>query len=176
MRGWYGNFPVLVKAYAYLLSMGVEGLKLSCKIAVLNTNYFAKKVSKIRGFSIPYGDAHRKHEVVISAETLAKDTGVTALDVAKALLDKGLHPPTIYFPLIVKEALMFEFTDTETKENIDQYISTLQEISDTAYSDPVTLKNTPTNTSIGRLDEVSANHPRTMCLSYRMLKKSLSKP
>jgi len=172
VRGWYGSFPVLVRAYAYLLSMGIEGLRLSCKIAVLNTNYFAKKVSSIRGFSLPYGGAYRKHEVVVSAENLARDTGVTALDVAKALLDKGLHPPTIYFPLIVKEALMFEFTDTETKENIDLYISALKEISDIAYSNPSQLKEAPKNTSIGRLDEVYANHPRTMCLSYRMLKKS----
>ncbi|MEM2056382.1 MAG: aminomethyl-transferring glycine dehydrogenase subunit GcvPB [Thermoplasmatales archaeon] len=172
VRGWYGSFPVLVKAYAYLLSMGVEGLRLSCKIAVLNTNYFAKKVSTIRGFSLPFGGAYRKHEVVISAENLAKETGVTALDVAKALLDRGLHPPTIYFPLIVKEALMFEFTDTETKENIDLYISALKEISEIAYSNPSQLKEAPKNTSIGRLDEVFANHPRTMCLSYRMLKKS----
>ncbi|MBC7112810.1 MAG: aminomethyl-transferring glycine dehydrogenase subunit GcvPB [Candidatus Methanomethyliales bacterium] len=172
VRGWYGSFPVLVKAYTYLLSMGIEGLRLSCKIAVLNTNYFAKKVSTIRGFSLPFGEVYRKHEVVISAENLAKETGVTALDVAKALLDRGLHPPTIYFPLIVKEALMFEFTDTETKENIDLYISALKEISDIAYSNPSQLKEAPKNTSIGRLDEVFANHPKTMCLSYRMLKKS----
>ncbi|MGC8936931.1 MAG: aminomethyl-transferring glycine dehydrogenase subunit GcvPB [Candidatus Methanomethylicaceae archaeon] len=171
VRGWYGSFPVLVKAYAYLLSMGIEGLKLSCKIAVVNTNYFARKVSTIRGFSLPFGESYRKHEVVISAETLAKETGVTALDVAKALLDRGLHPPTIYFPLIVKEALMFEFTDTETKENIDLYVSALKEISDIAYSNPSQLKEAPKNTAITRLDEVYANHPRTMCLSYRMLRR-----
>lgn len=172
VRGWYGSFPVLVKAYAYLLSMGIEGLKLSCQIAVVNTNYFARKVSTIRGFSLPFGESYRKHEVVVSAETLAKETGVTALDVAKALLDRGLHPPTIYFPLIVKEALMFEFTDTETKENIDLYVSALKEISEIAYSNPSQLREAPKNTAITRLDEVHANHPRTMCLSYRMLKKS----
>ncbi|MEM4530174.1 MAG: aminomethyl-transferring glycine dehydrogenase subunit GcvPB [Candidatus Methanomethylicaceae archaeon] len=170
VKGWYGNIPVLVRAYAYLLSMGIKGLKLSCKAAVVNTNYFMKKVSNIRGITIPFGNAYRKHEVVISVEKLTKETGVTALDVAKALLDKGLHAPTIYFPLIVKEALMFEFTDTETKENIDKYIEALKEICETAYKNPELLKNTPKNTSITRLDEVYANHPKTMCLSYRMLK------
>jgi glycine dehydrogenase subunit 2 len=127
-----------------------------------------KKVSQIRGFTIPFGNAYRKHEVVISAEKLAKETGVTALDVAKALIDKGLHPPTIYFPIIVKEALMFEFTDTETKENIDRYIEALKEISDIAYSNPEILKKCPNNTLVGRIDEVYANHPKTMCLSYKM--------
>ncbi|MDD1766503.1 MAG: aminomethyl-transferring glycine dehydrogenase subunit GcvPB [Candidatus Methanomethyliaceae archaeon] len=171
IRGGYGSFPVLVRAYAYLLSMGAEGLRLSCNIAVLNTNYFAKKVSVIKGFTIPFGGAFRKHEVVVSAEKMTKETGVTALDVAKALLDRGLHSPTIYFPLIVKEALMFEFTDTETKENIDRYVGTLKEISDKAYAEPASIKRAPQNTSVSRLDEVRANHPRTMLLSYRMFLK-----
>jgi glycine dehydrogenase subunit 2 len=168
MRAGYGSFPVLVRAYAYLLSMGWDGLRLSCGIAVLNTNYFVKRLRGIRGFSIPFGEALRKHEVVVSASTLYNETGVGAIDIAKRLLDAGLHPPTIHFPLIVKEALMFEFTDTETKENIDMYVETLREISRLAYSDPRTLKSAPQNTSVGRLDEVRANHPRTMRLSYRM--------
>ncbi|MCX8169998.1 MAG: aminomethyl-transferring glycine dehydrogenase subunit GcvPB [Candidatus Methanomethyliaceae archaeon] len=170
IKDWYGNIPVLVRAYAYLLSMGKEGLKLSCKAAVVNTNYFMKKVSKIKGITIPFGNSYRKHEVVISVEKMTKETGVTAMDVAKALLDRGLHAPTIYFPLIVKEALMFEFTDTETKETIDEYIEALKEISELAYSNPELIKNSPINTSVSRLDEVYANHPKTMCLSYRMLK------
>jgi glycine dehydrogenase subunit 2 len=171
IRGSYGSFPILVRAYAYLLSMGAEGLRLACNIAVLNTNYFAKKVSVIKGFTIPFGDAFRKHEVVVSAEKMMKETGVTALDVAKALLDRGLHSPTIYFPLIVKEALMFEFTETETKENIDRYVDTLKEISDKAYAEPASIKSAPQNASVSRLDEVRANHPRTMLLSYRMFLK-----
>ncbi len=171
VRGGYGSFPVLVRAYVYLLSMGLEGLRLSCGISVLNTNYFAKRVSGIRGFSMPFGTGPRKHEVVISAGGLREDTGVGALDVAKGLLDFGLHPPTIYFPLIVKEALMFEFTDTETKENIDRYADALREISRMAYEDPGKLKSAPHNTSVGRLDDVRANHPRTVCLSERMRKR-----
>jgi len=168
IREDYGSFPILVRAYAYLLSMGVEGLKLSSGIAVLNTNYFARKVSGIRGFSVPFGNAIRKHEVVISAADIMRETGVSAYDISKALLDKGLHAPTIYFPLIVKEALMFEFTDAELKENIDLYVEALEDISQRAYTDPSGVKAQPKNTSVGRLDEVRASHPRTMRLSYRM--------
>jgi glycine dehydrogenase subunit 2 len=151
--------------------MGSEGLRLSCSVSVLNTNYFAKRVSGIKGLSIPFGAGLRKHEVVVSASGLQEETGVGALDVAKGLLDFGLHPPTIYFPLIVKEALMFEFTDTETKENIDRYVEALREISGLAYADPGRLKSAPHNTSVGRLDDVRANHPRTICLSERMRKR-----
>lgn len=168
IREDYGSFPILVRAYAYLLSMGVEGLKLSSGIAVLNTNYFARKVSGIRGFSVPFGSAIRKHEVVISAADVMRETGVSAYDISKALLDKGLHAPTVYFPHIVKEALMFEFTDAELKENIDLYIEALEDISQRAYTNPSSVKAQPKNTSVGRLDEVMASHPRTMRLSYRM--------
>jgi glycine dehydrogenase subunit 2 len=171
VRGGYGSFPILVRAYVYLLSMGLEGLRLSCGVSVLNTNYFAKRVSGIRGLSMPFSGAMRKHEVVVSASELREETGVGAVDVAKGLLDFGLHPPTIYFPLIVKEALMFEFTDTETKENIDRYVEALREISRLAYTDPEKLKSAPHNTSVGRLDDVRANHPRTLCLSERMRKR-----
>ncbi|MCX7946933.1 MAG: hypothetical protein N2557_08400, partial [Hydrogenophilus sp.] len=109
-----------------------------------------------------------KRQVVISAEPLLEDTGVTAMDVSKALLDRGLHPPTVYFPQVVREAMMFEFTETETRENIDRYVEALREISALAYSGPEALKRAPENTSVGRLDEVWANHPRTMVLSRRM--------
>ena len=173
MRGGHGSFPVLVRAYVYLLSMGSEGLRLSCGVSVLNTNYFAKRASGIRGFSMPFGSAARKHEVVISAGRMQEETGVGALDIAKGLLDFGLHPPTIYFPLIVKEALMFEFTETETRENIDRYVEALREISRIAYADPERLKSAPHNTSVGRLDDVRASHPRTLCLSERMRRRLL---
>jgi glycine dehydrogenase subunit 2 len=155
--------------------MGWEGLRLSCGISVLNTNYFAKKISGIKGFSIPFGESARKHEVVVSANVMREETGVGAIDVAKGLLDAGLHPPTVHFPLIVKEALMFEFTDTETKENIDRYVKALREISALAYSNPRVLKTAPHNTSVGRLDEVRANHPKTLCLSQMMLNRLAKK-
>ncbi|MEN3053482.1 MAG: aminomethyl-transferring glycine dehydrogenase subunit GcvPB [Candidatus Methanosuratincola petrocarbonis] len=168
VRGWYGAFPVLVRAYCYLLSMGGAGLRLASGIAVLNTNYFLSRIEGIRGFVVPFQGRLRKHEVVVSAQPLLEETGVTAMDVSKALLDRGLHPPTVYFPQIVREAMMFEFTETETRENIDKYIDALREISALAYSNPEALKRAPENTSVGRLDEVWANHPRTMALSRRM--------
>ncbi len=167
VRAWYGSFPILVRAYAYLLSMGNEGLRASSGLAVLNTNYFAGRVSGIRGFGVPYGRSPRKHEVVVSAERLAAETGVGAGDVAKALIDMGLHPPTVYFPLIVKEGMMFEFADSETKENIDAYVDALSRVSQDAYIDPAKIKASPKNAAIGRLDEVRASHPRTMKLSHR---------
>ncbi|MDD1776032.1 MAG: aminomethyl-transferring glycine dehydrogenase subunit GcvPB [Candidatus Methanomethylicus sp.] len=167
VRGAFGSFPILLRAYAYLLSMGTSGLETSCKVAVLNTNYFAKRISGIKGLTIPFGNAMRKHEVAISAEAMFKKTGINALDIAKALLDRGLHAPTIYFPLIVKECLMFEFTDTETLESIDRYVDALKDISRMAYSEPEKLRASPLRTSVTRLDEVRANHPLTMCLRYR---------
>jgi len=167
VRAWYGSFPVLVRAYAYLLSMGAEGLRTSSGLAVLNTNYFASRIAGIRGFDVPYGGLRRKHEVVVSAERLAAETGIGAGDVAKALIDMGLHPPTVYFPLIVKEALMFEFADSETKEAVDAYVAALKRVSGEAYSDPSRISAAPMNAAIGRLDEVRASHPKTMRLSHR---------
>lgn len=168
VRGWYGAFPVLVRAYCYILTMGGAGLRLASGIAVLNANYFLKMVEGIRGFEMPFKGPLRKHEVVLSAQQLLEETGVTATDVSKALLDRGLHPPTIYFPQVVREAMMFEFTETETRESIDKYVDALREISALAYSNPQVLKRAPENTSVGRLDEVWANHPKTMTLSHRM--------
>ncbi|MEM2110200.1 MAG: aminomethyl-transferring glycine dehydrogenase subunit GcvPB, partial [Candidatus Odinarchaeota archaeon] len=99
-------------------------------------------------------------------------TGVSALDIAKNLLDLGVHAPTNYFPLILSEALMIEPTETESKEELDKFINSVKLIIDEAYSNPDTLKKAPLNTSIGRLDEVKAAHPQTMALTYRMFLKS----
>ncbi|MCS7385034.1 MAG: aminomethyl-transferring glycine dehydrogenase subunit GcvPB, partial [archaeon GB-1867-097] len=172
IRSFYGNFSVLVKTAAYILSMGGKGLREAAEISVLNTNYFLKLMKNVRGYDLPYGSGKpRKHECVLSAEPMRRATGVKTLDVAKRLLDHGLHAPTIYFPLIVKEALMIEFTDTETKENIDEYANIMRKISDEAYTDPSKPLSAPSNTSVKRLDDVKASHPRTMCLSWRMYRK-----
>lgn len=174
VRSFYGNFAVLVKTAAYILSMGSRGLREAAELSVLNTNYFIKKISNVKGLSLPFShNKPRKHECVLSASKLFKDTGVRALDVAKRLLDYGLHAPTMYFPLIVKEALMIEFTDTESKENIDRYVDVLREIVRDAYENPGKVKSAPVNTAVGRLDDVKASHPRTMCLSWRMYRKRL---
>ena len=176
VKSFYGNFAVLVKTAAYLLALGGKGLREVAELSVLNTNYFIKKISGVKGYSLPYDPNRvRKHECVLSAEPLEKDTGVRTLDVAKHLLDYGLHAPTIYFPLIVKEALMIEFTDTECKENVDAYVEALKKISEEAYSDPDKVLSAPVNAGVGRLDDVKASHPRTMCLSWRMYLNKLKK-
>jgi glycine dehydrogenase subunit 2 len=111
---------------------------------------------------------------VVSAKTLSHDTGITARDVAKALLDRGIHAPTFYFPAIVDEALMIEPSETFSKAELDRFVDVLREISDQAYSSPDLVRQTPSNTAVGRLDEVKAAHPRTMALTWRMFQQRRS--
>ena len=175
IRSFYGNVAVLLKAYAYILSLGVEGLEEVAEVSVLNANYIAKKLAKIRGFKLPFDEkTPRKHECVFSAKQLKNETGVQALNAAKRLLDYGLHAPTMYFPLIVEEALMIEPTESFEKEELDKFIEALKKISEEAYSQPEKVLNAPYNTSVGRVDEVRASHPRTMALSWRMYLKRKS--
>lgn len=170
--GFYGNFEVLVRAFTYLLSMGGDGLKKVAELSVLNANYLARKISEIKGFSLPYETERlRKHEFVISCSGLKMDTGVTAKHVAKRLLDYGVHAPTMYFPPIVEEALMIEPTETESIEELDRYVAIFSQISKEAYTNPKIVLKAPHNTSVRALDEVKASHPRTMCLSWRMSQK-----
>ncbi len=170
VKGFYGNFGVIVKAYSYILSLGAEGLNEVAEVAVLNANYLAKKIGEILGFSLPYvSDKPRKHECVISAARLKAETGVTALDVAKRMLDFGMHAPVVYFPQIVEEALMIEPTETETKETLDRFISVMQTISDEAYNSPEKVHSAPHNTSVRRVDEVKA--ARNPILSWKMYQK-----
>ena len=172
VRAFYGSFGVLVKAFAYILTVGAEGLDKISDMAVLNANYLARKLSKIKGFNLAYAkEKPVKHEFVLSCSRLHSETGVSAKDVAKRLLDYGIHPPTIYFPPVVKEALMFEPTETETIEELDRIIDALTEISKEAYENPEKILTAPHCTSVGRVDEAKASHPRTMCLSWRMYKK-----
>jgi len=120
-------------------------------------------------YELPYApERPRKHEVVVSASKIARDTGVTAEDIAKALLDEGLHAPTTYFPLIVGEALMVEFTEAEPREVIDAYAEALNRITERAYRDPQSVRSSPRNTSVSRLNLVRANHPKTVAPSYRI--------
>jgi glycine dehydrogenase subunit 2 len=132
-----------------------------------------KKLERIRGLTLPYdGRKPRKHECVISAKPLKNETGVSALNVAKRLLDFGLHGPTVYFPLIVDEALMIEPTETFEKEELDRFVEALRRICEEAYTNPQQVLTAPHNSAVSRLDEVKASHPRTMALSWRMhLKK-----
>jgi glycine dehydrogenase subunit 2 len=169
IRSFYGNIAVLLRAYAYILTLGREGLEEAAEISVLNANYLVKKLKGIRGLTLPYNDAKpRKHECVFSAKPLKNDTGVSALNVAKRMLDYGVHAPTIYFPQIVEEALMIEPTETFEKEELDRFVETIREICEEAYRNPEAVLKAPHNTAISRLDEVKASHPKTMALSWRM--------
>ena len=152
IKAFYGNFSVMLKAYIYILLMGNNGLKETSEIAVLNSNYMKKKIVDSKKYEMPYRDL-RKHEFVISCEGLRQKKGIRALDIAKRLLDYGLHPPTIYFPLIVKEALMIEPTESESKRSLDKYIETLIKIAD---ENKDVVKNAPNNTSVKRVDEAGA--------------------
>lgn len=165
IKGFYGNFGVIVKAYAYVLTMG-NSLKKVSEIAVLNANYIAQKLKDL--YEFPYSEL-RKHEIVLSCEKIKKDTGVTALDISKRILDYGMHAPTIYFPLIVKEALMIEPTETESKEELDKFIDIMRKIHRECYENPEIVKSAPHNTEIKRLNTVKAT--KEPVLSYKMLRR-----
>jgi glycine dehydrogenase subunit 2 len=132
--------------------MGGNGLKETSEIAVLNANYMKKKLVDSTLYQLPYRQL-RKHEFVISCEQLLSTKGIRASDVAKRLLDYGLHPPTVYFPHIVKEALMIEPTESESKKTLDEYIESLLKI---AQEDPSLVKDAPHNTAVQRIDEIGA--------------------
>jgi len=153
VRAFYGNFNVLVKAYAYIRSLGPEGLKRVAEVAVLNANYIKERLKPY--WDLPY-DRVCMHECVFSAERLQKETGVRAMDIAKRLIDYGFHPPTIAFPLIVREAIMIEPTETESRETIDAFCDAMIRIAREIRENPELVREAPKTTPIGRLDEVSA--------------------
>ena len=156
---FYGNFTVYIRALAYMLRLGKEGLARATDYAVLNANYM---LARLRDhLQIPY-DRICMHEFVASATPLGEHN-VHALDLAKALLDKGYHAPTIYFPLIVKECLMFEPTETESRETLDAFCDDLIEIIKTAKTDPQKVIDAPVTLPVRRLDETKA--ARSMVLT-----------
>jgi glycine dehydrogenase subunit 2 len=149
---FYGNFAIILRAYAYILMLGRQGLERVSENAVLNANYIKEKLKPY--FDLPYPQLC-KHECVFSASR-QNQYGVHALDIAKGLIDAGFHPPTIYFPMIVKEALMIEPTETESKETMDAFIDAMIEIAKIAEKEPEKLKAAPSTSPVGRLDETSA--------------------
>jgi glycine dehydrogenase subunit 2 len=169
IKSFYGNAGVLLRAYCYILSLGRDGLQTVSEQAVLASNYLLSLLNK-EAFSTPYSPiTPRKHEFVVSAAPLKKKTGVSAGDVAKAILDSGMHSPTTYFPLIVSEALMIEPTETEPVGNLEAYARTLNEIAKSANAQKEEVLEAPHNTSIGRLDEYRASYPSTMILNWKKL-------
>ena len=154
VRSFLGNFGVIVRAYAYLRELGAPGLKKVSQMAVLNANYLLHLIKD--SYYIPFGDGRCMHEVVASDRDLFKETHVSTLDVAKGLIDRGFHPPTVYFPLVVKGALMCEPTETESKEAIEEFAAAMIEIAELSRTDPEALHAAPQNTRLGRLDETAA--------------------
>ncbi len=158
VAGFYGNVGVLVRAAAYIKAMGGDGLSLASKLAVLNANYCRVNLNQV--LDIPYGGLC-KHEFVLSAKSLKEKYGISATDIAKGMIDRGIHPPTVYFPLIVPEALMVEPTETENLDTMNEFIEVIKDLAAQAANDPNALHTAPVNTPIGRLDEVlAARKPR----------------
>lgn len=153
VKAFYGNFLVTVKALTYALMLGAEGVREAAQNAVLNANYIRVKLSDC--YQMAY-DETCMHEFVMSLEQEKHDIHVSAMDIAKALLDYGIHPPTMYFPLIVHEALMVEPTETESKENLDELIHAFREIHETTKKTPEVIQSAPHTTVVKRLDEVGA--------------------
>ncbi|HYB03688.1 MAG TPA: hypothetical protein VED17_04455, partial [Nitrososphaerales archaeon] len=171
VKSFYGNSAVLLRAYCYILTLGRDGLKTVSEQAVLASNYLLSLLDK-EAYERTYSPkALRKHEFVVSAAPLKKKTGVSAGDVAKAILDGGMHSPTTYFPLIVPEAMMVEPTETEPLENLEAYAELLNNIATRAFTEKESIVDSPKNTSIGRLDEYRASHPATMVLNWNKLPK-----
>lgn len=161
VKAFYGNFLVVVRALTYMTMLGREGLLEASRNAVLNANYLKVKLSPY--YCVPYAETCM-HEFVISLEREKRELDVSAIDVAKALLDYGIHPPTMYFPLIVHEALMIEPTETESKESLDQLIEALVQIHEMAQKEAGRVRSAPHATPVGRLDEVAA--ARNLRLTY----------
>jgi glycine dehydrogenase subunit 2 len=161
VRSFLGNVGVLVRAYAYIRHLGVEGLKEVTDVAVLNANYLRGRVAE---FLEVAGSAPCMHEFVATSEALGRGS---ALEIDKALIDAGFHPPTTYFPLIVKEALMIEPTETETKETLDAFAEALREIVSELKENPEAYKDAPRRAPVRRLDEVTAS--RQPVLTWAMV-------
>ncbi len=166
IRAFHGNIAILVRAYAYILSLGSEGLRSVAETAVLNTNYVLAKLMASHKFVLPFSEK-RKHEFVLSAKRITDQTGVRALDIAKRILDSGVHAPTVYFPQIVEEAIMVEPPETESLRDLDELINALLKTAEEASRNPEAVKSAPHNTSVTRIDDVKASHPRSLMLHWK---------
>ncbi|MCP4672377.1 MAG: glycine dehydrogenase subunit 2 [Desulfobacula sp.] len=159
LHTFYGHFGVMIRAFSYILSMGAKGLTDASKLAVLNANYVKESLKDT--LNLPY-DLPCMHECVFN-DAIQKEHHITTMDMAKRLLDYGFHPPTVYFPLVVDGAFMVEPTETESKEDIDQFIGAVKAIAREAQTDPETLHKAPFLTKVTRLDEVAAARKPCLC-------------
>jgi glycine dehydrogenase subunit 2 len=157
LRGFQGNYGVFVRTYAYIRSLGAEGLQEVSEVSVLNANYLLARLREKVGDRLPLAFGERcMHEFVLSGAPMKKELGIRTLDLAKRLLDHGFHPPTVYFPLLVDEALLIEPTETETKETLDAFAEAVAAIIAEAREDPDIARNAPYTTPVRRLDEAGA--------------------
>jgi glycine dehydrogenase subunit 2 len=157
LRGFQGNYGVFVRTYAYIRSLGAEGLQEVSEVSVLNANYLLARLREKVGDRLPLAFGERcMHEFVLSGAPMKKELGIRTLDLAKRLLDHGFHPPTVYFPLVVDEALLIEPTETETRETLDAFADAIARIVAEAQDDPTIARNAPYTTPVRRLDEAAA--------------------
>ena len=162
VRSFFGNFNVMVKAFTYIRSLGAAGLKRASENAVLNANYVKERLRP--HYQLPY-DRICMHECVFSGERQVRESGVHTTDIAKRLLDYGFHPPTIYFPLIVREAIMIEPNETESRETLDAFCDAMIAIAGEARENPERVKSAPHTTPVKRLDDVLAARKPDVCWS-----------
>jgi glycine dehydrogenase subunit 2 len=158
LRGFQGNYGCFVRAYAYIRSLGAEGLRDASEVAVLNANYLLARLRRAgvaRHLPAAY-DRLCMHEFALSGAPMKRDLGIRTLDLAKRLLDHGHHPPTVYFPLLVEEALLVEPTETETRETLDAFADAVAAILAEAAEDPEVARQAPYTTPVRRLDEAAA--------------------
>jgi glycine dehydrogenase subunit 2 len=157
LRGFQGNFGVFVRSYAYVLSLGGDGLREASETAVLNANYLLARLKALAGEHLPPAyDRLCMHEFVLTGGPMKRALGIRTLDLAKRLLDFGYHPPTVYFPLLVDEALLVEPTETETRETLDAFAEVVADILAEAAEDPEVARSAPYTTPVRRLDEAGA--------------------
>ncbi len=155
LSAWMGNAGVLLRAYVYARMLGAEGMHRVADFATLNANYLMAELQKI-GYAVAFPQRRASHEFIVSAKELKDATGVSAMDIAKRLLDKGFHSPTTYFPMLVAECLLIEPTETESKEVLDSFVAAMKEIRDEAYADAAMVKGAPYTQPVRRLDDVKA--------------------
>src|SRR5581483_11039846 len=155
LSAFAGNAGVLLRAYAYARMLGRRGMRRVAEFATLNANYLMARLRAV-GFEVAYPGRRACHEFIVTLKELKEKTGVTAMDFAKRLLDKGFHAPTTYFPLLVPECLLIEPTETESKQTLDAFVEAMREILDEARADPALVKGAPYTTPVRRLDDVKA--------------------
>jgi glycine dehydrogenase subunit 2 len=157
LRGFQGNYGVFVRSWAYILSLGSDGLQEASETAVLNANYLLARLRETAGEDLPLAFGERcMHEFALTGAPMKKRLGIRTLDLAKRLLDHGFHPPTVYFPLLVDEALLVEPTETETRETLDAFAEAVGAIVREAEQDPEIARSAPYTTPVRRLDEAGA--------------------